>query len=567
MLNILDRLDDIPLLHAAINSVEDIVTISDSTGVIIYTNDAFSRITGYDRSEVIGEKTNLLKSGVQDALFYKRMWDVISTGEVFEGTLVNRRKDGNFYHEYKRVTPVLDEQSVILYYISIGKDVTESVNDKAYIHRLTYFDELTGLPKLAVVKLRLDERLQDMDVSQQKHTMLMVCINQIKPIKDVYGQEIADELIRSMSTQMQSLLQDAVTLTYMGSGRFGVFLEGVSDNHDVEEKIKQIFSTIHLDVSSINKDMTITFSVGISNYPEDGISIELLLKNAGLAITLGKTIDYEHQYYFYTSFQSSKQEKNTLLLEIELLRALERDEFVLHYQPQVDIQTGKITGSEALLRWQHPERGMVFPDEFIPVLESSGLIVSVGNWVLQEACRQNQYWIQECGYELSVSVNVSAVQLQTDDFPDRVLSSLSDSNMLSSALVLELTESAMIKNLGRTQALLRTLSNMDINIAIDDFGTGYSSLLYLKDLPLSSLKLDRTFSQSMCENKKDEAIAEAIVSIARSFDLKVVVEGIETRKQLSRVYQLGCHSLQGYLFSRPLAVDDMTVLLESGRRL
>ncbi len=554
------------LLFRLVEQVADAILVTDTEGAIHYVNSAFEKSSGYTRAEILGKPANLLKSGLHDKAFYTKLWNTITCGQPFADTFINRRKDGSIFYEQKTITPLFNHSGAITHYIATGKDITDALEKEERLHYLSHHDPFTDIPNARWLKQELEHALQAKAAEQDSLAVMVLGLDRFKRINELLGRKAGDVLMINTVRKLKLALDEQTMLARMGGDVFAFLVHNPHSPsalvHTAQALLSAIASSEHLN----DQEIAITGSIGISIYPDDGNSANTLLQNAETAMFRAKQELGGNCFEFFTPDMNSTTLRR-LSLESALYKALENDEFSLHYQPQLDIATGRIIGTEALLRWNNPQHGMVGPDEFIPILEETGMINRVGTWVLHKACEQCAKW-HSAGYDdLLLSVNISAVQFRHPDLIDTIFSILDDTGLPEHHLHLEVTENTVMQDMDKVVSILNTLSSMNVKLSIDDFGTGYSSLLYLQKFPFDMLKLDKSFVQNIENSKSDEAIASAIITLAKTLGLSVVAEGVETRHQLSQLHGLGCDVMQGYLFSRPLTADDMLLLLQSGRRL
>ncbi len=428
---------------------------------------------------------------------------------------------------------------------------------------LAYFDPLTDLPNHKLFKARLTHALIGAQQHGRKIAMLSLSIDRFKKINDTLGYAAGEQLLRAIAKRLNNRMREDDALARFDSDVFSLLLTRIGGADDAVGEAADIQKVLHSPFSLGGQDIYLTASIGIGIYPEDGTDSEILLQNAGAALFDAKR-QGGNNYQFYAP-EMNETALSRLALECDLRRALEREEFALHYQPQVSAESGQISGMEALVRWHHPERGMVSPAEFIPLAEDTGLIVPLGEWVLRSACAQNKAW-QDAGYEpLRVAVNISARQFEQPNFVELVAQVLKETGLSADYLELELTESSVMKNPEVTYETLTVLRSTGIEISIDDFGTGYSSLSYLNRFPLNKLKIDQSFVRGIITRQNDAAIVRAVITLARSLELKVIAEGVETEAQLTFLHLLGCDEMQGYLFSKPITPEDFEQRYLEGR--
>ena len=436
------------------------------------------------------------------------------------------------------------------------------------IDRAVHYDALTNLPNRLLFLDRLDQELTRAQRDKSMMAVLSIDLDRFKQVNDSFGHPVGDQLLQAVAERLGSQIRACDTVARIADDEFCIAVTGVKTTHaagEVAQKLLDAFA--HNPISIIDSEIFITLSIGISIYPVDGLNTTTLLKNADAALHQAKSEGRNNFQYYAEQMNATAWQR--LKLETELRRALEREEFVLFYQPKVDMDSGKIVGVEALLRWQSPQRGLVAPGEFIPLLEDTGLILPVGEWVLRAACKQARAW-QAAGIpDVHIAVNLSTLQFKQPDFAGLVLGILKE-NGLDPALgtiELELTESLLMNNAESAVETLLNLHAAGIQFSIDDFGTGYSSLSYLKRFPINSLKIDQSFVRDLSSDKEDEAIVAAIIALGHSLGLKVVAEGVETEAQHEQLRNKGCNEMQGFLFSRPVPESEMTYLLQNGEKL
>jgi diguanylate cyclase (GGDEF)-like protein len=436
------------------------------------------------------------------------------------------------------------------------------------IDRAVHYDALTNLPNRLLFLDRLDQEITRAQRDNSMMAILSIDLDRFKQVNDSFGYQVGDQLLQAVAEKLSSQIRACDTVARIADDEFCIALTGVKTTHaagEVAQKLQDAFA--HNPITISDSEIFITFSIGISIYPVDGVNTTTLLKNADAALHQAKREGRNNFQYYAESMNATAWQR--LTLETELRRALEREEFVLYYQPKVDMDNGKIVGVEALLRWQSPQRGLVAPGEFIPLLEDTGLILPVGEWVLRAACKQARAWQAAGVPDVHIAVNLSTLQFKQPDFAGLVLGILKE-NGLDPALgtiELELTESLLMNNAeGAVETLIR-LHDAGIQFSIDDFGTGYSSLSYLKRFPISSLKIDQSFVRDLARNREDEAIVAAIIALGHSLGLKVIAEGVETSAQHDQLHKKGCNEMQGFLFSRPVPEAEMTYLLQNGEKL
>jgi diguanylate cyclase (GGDEF)-like protein/PAS domain S-box-containing protein len=547
--------EQLKLQSAALEAAANAIVITDYEGKIVWVNRAFTTMTGYGKEEVLSKNLRLLKSGDQPESYYANLWSTISSGKVWQGEIVNRRKDGTTYTEEMTITPVSRDvgNPADRYFIAIKQDITKRKRAEERVQYLAYYDALTGLPNRTLLQDRLAKALAGARRRKDKAAILFLDLDRFKDINDSLGHSVADLLLQEVAERLKTWAREQDTVARVGGDEFLIVLTGVKDVADAAVATERIVNLMTAEFVVQGHSLSIGCSVGISIFPEHGADGETLIKNADAAMYSAKE-NGRNRFQFFTEDMNA-QVVERLTLENSLRLALDKKELFLVYQPQMDIATGRITGLEALLRWQHPDLGLVPPDKFIRIAENSGLIVPIGEWVVRTACRQARKWQDEGLPAVSVAVNVSAVQFRQEGFCELIRRALHETGLAPQYLELELTESLLLANADLMLSVVQELKAMGVTLAIDDFGTGYSSFSYLRQFRVSKLKIDRVFIRDVAVNPDDAAIASAIISMAKSLHLKVIAEGVEDEAQMSFLRAHQCDEIQGYYFSKPLAVD------------
>ncbi len=550
------------LLSSAIEQTADLVTITDREGTILYVNAAFEKVTGYAFDEAVGRTLAILKSGIQSPEVYENLWRTLKSGQVYHGTLINRRKDGSLYYEQKTITPIIkDVLGEITHFLSTGKDITNEVVVENRLRQLSLHDPLTELPNRGQLRDRLERLLERGESDGEGAAVLVLNLDRFKVVNHSLGHEGGDALLQATAQRLLELVRPGDVVARLEADSFAVLMDDINTVDGVSPVADKLLTGFAEPFVICGEEVFVTVSMGVSVWPSDGDSAAELLHNAEVALSRAKQRGRARCEYYEPAMNT--QAAKRLSIETSLRHALERQEFVLHYQPKVDVESERIVGVEALLRWQHPERGLVPPGDFIPLLEETGLIVPVGRWVLETACAQHRAWAAHgCGF-LVMAVNLSAQQFVQDDLVQMVGDSLAACGFEGEAdwLELEITESAVMHDVGHTARTLQQLKDMGIRVAIDDFGTGHSSLSYLTRLPIDVLKVDRSFVIPLPHSQQDREVVRAIIALARSLGLEVVAEGVETADQQAFLLGQGCTLAQGYYFSRPLPPEQIMPLL------
>ena len=552
-------------LYATVfTSAAEGMVITDARARILVANPAFTTITGYALEEIRSRPPSLLSSGRHAPTFYHDMWKSLERRGKWQGEIWNRRRNGDVYPEWLSITAVRDGKGEITHYIGVFSDTTERKRDEARIQHLSLHDSLTNLPN----RLLMQERLNDAITQSQRldcHTaVLFLNLDRFRNINDTLGSELGDALLQQVAHRSQSLLRDTDTVSRLGGDEFVFILPDINQPQDIASIARKLLNSIGRPYLLGEHDITITASIGIALSGTDGATAAELLRNADAAMSRAKE-DGRNNFRFYSADMNTST-LGDLLLENQLRGAIEHNELELFYQPKIDALTNRMQGAEALLRWRHPEQGMIPPDRFIRLAEESGLIVPIGEWVLRTACRQIHDW-REAGLPVvPVAVNLSAQQFLQSDLPVLVSDYLAAACLEPWLIELELTESMLMRNVDRTVDMLARLREMGVGLSIDDFGTGYSSLSYLKQFDVNALKIDRSFVSDIHRADADGKIAIAVIGLAHALGLAVVAEGVETDEQRVFLLEHGCDIFQGYFFSRPIPAPDFAQKLAELRQ-
>lgn len=547
--------------RSVVESAHDAIILADNKGTIISWNNGAYLIFGYEEKEVIGQKLRMIFPERYLEVHQKNLQLLLEKGESNDpGSTVELnglRKDNNELPVELSVAVWREEEAT--FFSCIIRDITERKKAEEKINQMVYRDPLTGLPNRLLLNDRLTLALDQADASKQIIGIMFIDLDRFKYINDTLGHAMGDRLLIEVAKRFEACIGKGDTVSRQGGDEFIILWA----NTTTDEMIKKAQKIINLFTQSFliqEHELFVTPSIGISLYPSDGADIDTLIKNADTAMYRVKELG-KNNFQFYTHEMNEAVTKK-MQMEIGLRKALERNEFKVYYQPQVDVNTGHVIGAEALLRWHHPEWGQISPVDFIPLAEETGLIIPIGEWVLNEACRQNKEW-QNLGYpHLRMAVNISSRQFKQSNLIEIVSKALQDSGLEPQYLELELTES-IIQDSKYAIETMHKLKTMGIFLSIDDFGTGYSSLSYLKLFPIDSLKIDQSFTRNMFENTKDAALIHTIITMAHNLDLKVIAEGVETEEQLQFLLQRHCNEAQGYLFSRPIPALEMTGMIKN----
>ncbi len=485
----------------------------------------------------------------------------VREGAMFSVDYRIRHPNGDFRWVHDHGRAIRGEDGRITHVDGVISDTTERTKEKERFNQLVYYDALTNLPNRELFVDRLDQAIQQARRKKESGAVLALDLDHFKRINDTLGHPIGDQLIKAVSVRLLKLLFDSDTVTRISGGAFIILLPRVTKAEDAENVATKLLTAFKAPFLINEHELFTSCSIGIALFPNDGETSDILIKNADAAMHISKERGKDRYQLFSSSIANNSFER--LVLENSLRRALERNEFQLYYQPQLDLRTGKTIGAEALIRWKHPDLGFIPPMEFIPVAEETGLIHPIGEWVLKTACAQKKLWDEQGFKDLRISVNLSARQFHYANLVDMVGDTIRKSGIDARCLDLELTESTIMDRLEETTLTLKRLKNMGTHISIDDFGTGYSSLMYLKTFPIDCVKIDKSFVNDVTTDPDDQAITHAIISMAHSLKLEVVAEGVETKEQLDLLKSQSCDIIQGYLFSKPIPANDIQPFLVS----
>ena len=536
----------------AIEHSDNSIVMTDLDYNITYVNAGFERNTGYTSEEAIGQNPNILKSGLTDESKYKEMHIALDSGHSWDGEFVNKRKDGSVFYEHAYLIPIKNDNKVDGY-LAIKLDITEYIKQKEEIGFLAYHDSLTQLPNRIYFEERLSHAIEVAKRKQSKLSLLFIDLDRFKVINDTLGHDIGDELLKSVALSIRSVLRTIDVLARIGGDEFVVILEDLEHNRDtvtIAEKILQILSK---PVEVFGYTLNTSASIGISNYPQDATDMVALVKYADSAMYKAKDLG-KNRFHFYTDSLSSDMNKR-LEIEQELRQALINNELYLNFQPQYDLKTKKVIAVEALVRWNNKVLGFIGPDIFIPIAEESGLIIEIGEFVFRESCRFMKESIA-AGHDMKhIAVNVSTQQFKEGDIVQRFKDILEEFELEAKYVEIEITERYIMESTQGNLSILDNLRNTGFEISIDDFGTGYSSMSYLKQLPVDTLKVDKSFVDDVPHDADGVAITNAILALSNSLGYHSVAEGIETQDQEDFLAQNNCEIGQGYLFSRPISKE------------
>lgn len=536
-------------LSQAVEQSPNIIIITDTEARIEYVNAAFVQKTGHTLEEVIGQRPSILQSGKTPLFTYEEMWDSLRRGESWQGELVNRYIDGKEYLEFAHISPVRDIDGKITHFLSVQEDITDKKRTEERIQYLAHYDILTGLPNRVLLEERARFALANAKRSNSQLSLVFFDLDHFKNINDSLGHSTGDALLIELAQRLKDSLREGDTISRLGGDEFILLLTG-ADEIGAERVAEKLLATVSQSYLIGQYELNISASIGIAVYPEDGEDLETLLRNADTAMYRAKQ-DGRNNFRFFTQEMQARSGRHLELVNA-LRYALERNQFHVVYQPQIALDTGLVIGTEALMRWSHPDLGNVSPAEFIPVAEETGMIISIGEWVLRTAIEQTKTWHEKGWSNLGIAVNLSAIQFRHTDLPVTVSQMLREANLAPEFLELELTEGVAMIDPPGAIAIMNDLHDRGVRMSIDDFGTGYSSLSYLKKFKVYKLKIDQSFVRDISSDPEDKAIVSAVISMAQSLGLQTIAEGVETEDQLNFLREQHCDEVQGYYFARPL---------------
>ncbi|MDH5612471.1 MAG: EAL domain-containing protein [Gammaproteobacteria bacterium] len=542
----------------AFENTSDGIVITDAASIILSVNRAFTKVTGYSEEDAIGKNISILSSGVHDEYYYKSMWNEIEETGHWQGEIKNRRKNGGVYTQLLSINSFKDDQGNTVEYIGVFADISNIKEAEHKFDYLTHHDPLTNLPNRLLCNARLEHELQSADRRDHMVAVMLLDLDMFKNINDSLGHVTGDKLLKSVTERLSKRMRCEDTISRIGGDEFVLIIGHLKSKSDAEHFAENIIDMFSESFDLGEHEIFIGASIGISIYPEDANDAETMMRNADAAMYRAKS-EGRNNYQFYTADLTSIANER-LSTEYYLRHALAKNELILHYQPQYSLQTGKMIAVEALIRWKHPVDGLVFPDKFISVAEETGLIVPIGKWVIETACKQLKEWQDSGCSGLRMAINLSARQFRKPGLASVVNDVLIETGISPDKIDLELTESIIMRDAKITIDTLNEFHQMGVELSIDDFGTGYSSLSYLKKFPITRLKIDRSFVRDITIDKDDAELINSIIALGHCMNLKVLAEGVEDIEQLNYLKQNGCDEVQGYFYSKPIPADELEIL-------
>ncbi|VVN44941.1 hypothetical protein PS664_05742 [Pseudomonas fluorescens] len=531
------------------------VLVSNAKGLIVHVNRAFIEITGYQREDVMGQQPSLLKSGRHSSSFYQQMFQTLEHTGEWSGEIWNRRKSGEIYPQWQTIRVIHDDQGHISHYVAVFSDISAIKDSEHELAHLAHHDPLTDLPNRLLFTDRAEQALASAQLHKRGCALLLLDLDHFKIINDSLGHNVGDQLLKLVGERLKTLFGPGVTLARLGGDEFAVLAENCSKVVQAAALAQRMLDVMKQPFTFDGNQLFISASIGISLFPNDALSAEQLLRNADSALFKAKSVGREG-YALYTE-ELTAHAQNRVEIASELRRALDQQELRVYYQPVHDLHSSRLIGVEALVRWQHPERGLVPPGEFIPIAERTGLIADIDAWVMEQACRQMCQWLAD-GVALSfIAINVSSRLFARRELYEQVAQVLHDTGLDPAFLELEVTESAVMDDPEVALEQLHRLRELGLRLAIDDFGTGYSSLLRLKRLPVQKLKIDQGFVAGLPWDDDDAAIVRVVIALAKSMGMQVHAEGIEQVEQARFLVEQGCDLGQGYWFGRPMPANEI----------
>ncbi|MCU7836950.1 MAG: EAL domain-containing protein [gamma proteobacterium symbiont of Taylorina sp.] len=538
------------IIGIILQNTRDGIMISNASNQIEYINQSFTDVTGYSTEEIIGRDPKILQSGRHDAAFYSDMWKILIQTDHWEGEIWDKRKNGEVYLEFLSINAVTNSEGQISHYVAFFSDIQEKYNFGRQLDRAAQFDDLTALPKRSQIIHYLTTCLDSYQSENKLLAVIVIDLDDFKTLNDHHGHALGDRILIIIARRLKRLIRSTDMVGRLGGDEFVLILPALNNMDEVEQMTRRIISLIASSIEIDGHKYHLTTSLGITLFPFDSADAEMLLRHADQAMYQAKDNGKNQHHLFDTKKDQQAQTRRELFQELS--HAIEHNELILYYQPKVNMRTGKVIGAEALLRWQHPEKGLLGPGDFLPHVEYHDLIIDIGNWVTYQAMSQLSEWLQQ-GLELTISINIAARQLLQRDFVDSFCNIIKDfPDVPLKYLELEILESAALENTEHVEHVIKQCQELGVSFALDDFGTGYASLSYLRDIPANILKIDQSFIFNLLDKQKDMTLVEGIIGLAIAFQRAVIAEGIETAEQGVLLMRLGCDLGQGYGIAKPM---------------
>jgi diguanylate cyclase (GGDEF)-like protein/PAS domain S-box-containing protein len=529
------------------------IVITDLQGRIEYVNPKFEQTTGYTLEEAIGKNPRMLKSGRTSSQDYRDLWQTITAGKTWHGQFHNRRKTGELFWESVSISPIRDEVGKITHFVGVKEDITARKKDEEALFLQANYDLLTGLPNRKLAFERLEKSIIEARLKYTQVAVIFLDLDQFKQVNDSLGHDVGDQLLQQIAQRLQQTLRSTDTVARLGGDEFVIIVPDLTTPTTIEPIAHKILAVVSQPLLLKNEEIIVSASLGIAFYPKDSDEPARLIQQSDTAMYASKRQGSNAFSFFSRAMNDAAQAH--LRLESRLRCALAKQEMFVLYQPFVELATNRVVGAEALMRWQNPELGHVAPEQFIAIAEETGIIHTLGQWILTTACQEATLWSTEDA-ALWVAVNLSPYQLRDPNFLAIALAAIEQAGLPAGCLELEITEQQFMERIPHIKRILNQLRSHHIHLAVDDFGTGYSSLSYLRQYPFTTVKIDRTFIQDLPHNPEAVSLVKATLAIAKELHLKTIAEGIETHQQLSFLAEHGCDYGQGYWFSKPVLGEE-----------